>query len=88
MTHGVLTDLARRIDELFNEWRWSEITPFAEELEKQLRFLPRKDREIRQAWIMLARVEAQRLQADKFAGRSVNTSRLRLLREEAENVSD
>ena len=81
-------DITENIKQLIEEFRYSEISPLFEELEKQLRSLPRKGSDVREAWITLARVENQRLQVEKQAARAVDVTRLRALRQEAESVVD
>lgn len=88
VTTTVISDIAARILDLLKEYRWAEASPLATDLEKRLRLLPRKGRQVRDGWIALARVETQRLNTDKWAERPIDVSRLRMLREEAENVVD
>jgi hypothetical protein len=73
---------------LIKEYRWSEARTLAADLEKQLGLLPRKGSQVREGWILLAQVEGQRLRSEKQVGRVVDVSRLRALRQEAENVVD
>ncbi|MCG2683051.1 MAG: hypothetical protein L6306_05485 [Planctomycetales bacterium] len=85
---GVIGDFIAKIDTLRKEFRFSETVPSAAKLEKQLRLLPRRGSQVRDGWIALARIEIQRLNIDKQAGRSIDVSRLGMLRQEAENVTD
>ena len=87
-TKDTLADLITKIDELSNEHRWSEIAPLADDLEKRLRSLPRKGSEVRQGWIVLARLEEQQQREARLRGRAIDVSRMRDLRREAENVID
>jgi len=85
---SAISDTTERIQGLIKEYRWSEARTLAADLEKQLGFLPRKGSQVREGWILLAQVEGQRLRSEKQVGRVVDVSRLRALRQEAENVVD
>jgi hypothetical protein len=82
----VIAEIIGKIKELKKEYRWSELPPLGAELEKQLRLLPRRGSQVREGWILLAQIEDQRLHSAQMAGRAVDVSRLRALREEAKNV--
>jgi hypothetical protein len=57
-------------------------------LEQLLNSLPRRGMQVREGWIMLARLEDQRLHMAKQEGQEIDVSRLRFLYKEAENVID
>lgn len=81
-------DLIEELNLLVQNHRSAGIEPLAQELEKQLNALPRKGPLVRDGWILLARIESGRQLTLKAAGRPVDPTRLRRLREEAENVTD
>src|SRR5258708_4191882 len=81
-----IRDLIVEIDALLNHLRWKETASLAADLERHLQRLPRRGNDVRDGWLLLARLESQRLQDEKQAGRAVDLTRLRALRQEAENV--
>lgn len=81
---NVVTSLIARIDALVEERRWLEIDAVAPELESHLHSLPRSGSRVRDGWILLARLETHRLFTEKQAGRDIDVSRLRELRQEAD----
>lgn len=87
-SHTVLRGLNSQLRGLIEDYRWSEVPAVAAELEKYLRLLPQCGNAVREAWLLLTRVETHRLLSDREAGREVDVSRLRALRQEAENVVD
>lgn len=83
-----LGELVSSIDDLLKQERWTDCDALAQQLEKELVSCQRRGMAVRRGWILLARIECRRLLNDKQAGRAVDTTRLRRLREEAENVVD
>ena len=81
---NVVTSLIEQIDTLIEERRWLDIDALAPELERHLHSLPRSGGRERDGWILLARLETHRLFAEKQAGRDIDVSRLRALRQEAD----
>ncbi len=85
---AIIRDLVPQLRELMEDYCWRDIPVVAAELEEHLRLFPRQGHTVREGWLLLARVEATRLFSEKKAGREVDASRLRALRQEAEHVVD
>lgn len=88
-TLALVRNLIERLDALVKENRSrTVIEAHANELERQLRNLPRQGSIVRDGWILLGRIESGRLNLAKSRGGQVDVTRLRQLRQEAENVID
>jgi hypothetical protein len=86
--HRRVRELNERLRLLIREGQATEFKPLAEELEKLASSVPRVGSEIREAWILLADIERRNQLRESQAGRPVDVTRLRLLREEAKRVID
>ncbi len=83
-----LQSLVDQIERLLKAGRFKDCAAPSGELERLLNSLPRRGNPVRSGWIMLGRLEAQRLHAAKQNNREIDVSRLRSLYKEAENVID
>lgn len=83
-----LEERVTRLRALREDFCTPEIDVTAQELERQLRLLPRRGSLIREGWTLLAKIESERLLAKRHAGQAIDVTRLRELRQEAENVVD
>ena len=83
-----LNELVQRVSMLITSSKWSESVPLSSRLEAQLRALPRRGQIVRQGWILLARIEDHTLRELKGAGKPLDLTRFKMLRQEAESVVD
>lgn len=80
--------IMKQMEKLIREYRWFEAESLEKKFESHLRLLSAASSEFRQGLLILAGLETHRLQIDKQNGVEIDTSRLKSLREEAENVTE
>jgi hypothetical protein len=80
--------LIDQIQTLLKAGRHRACASLAGELEVLLRSLPRRGTQVKDGWIMLARLEDHRLHLAKQNDQEIDLNRLRSLYKEAENVID
>jgi hypothetical protein len=83
-----IKQLTSRIDALISEQRWSQTDVLATELETILRTASSKGGPVTAGWLVLAMLENRRLNVAKASGKTIDVSRLRSLRERAENAAE
>lgn len=83
-----VANLVDQLQTLLKAGRYRACDPLASELESLLQSLPRRGSQIRDGWIMLARLEDNRLHMAKQEHQEIDTGRLCGLYQEAENVID
>ncbi len=88
LEHRRIQELNERLDVLLESGRSKDAAPPAFELEKLLRRVPPRGAIVREGWLILARLEAARLRAEKKPGETPDVTRLQQLRKEAESVTD
>jgi nucleoside phosphorylase len=83
-----IADIIAKIETLMRSLGWSDVARIECELAEALEVLPRRGTDVRDGWILLGRLEAQRLRTAKLNGEVVDVTRLRQLRKEAASVID
>lgn len=83
----LVEQLTAQIKSLIEEFRWPEARGPATKLESLLKRIARQGEAVRDGWVILAKVEEQRLRSE-VSPQEIDVSRLQALRKEAENVVD
>ena len=83
----IVEQLSEQITNFMNESRWAEARKYAVTLESLLTGTARRGHAVRQGWVVLAKVEQQRIR-NSDRRQAIDVTRLQYLRKAAESVID